>query len=265
MGTAYRESDSPYSPSEDHRVAARWNGGGAPSEMDPRCDYSGPVPGAGRVRKGDEVSGSDPVLRGGTQLRRRPSPARQARYDDEVHQLVRAAELVVLRRGTTEAPRVAEILAEAGLSNQAFYRHFRSRDDLLIATCERGLALLRDDLARQMGKPRGAKGRIRAWITGVLARGADPERAALEQALLWNVNQVPAGKSEVVAAGSENLRQLLLEPLRAGGSVAPERDASAIATLVLTAVEDFLAAGQAPRKVDTEHLVRFCLNAVGIR
>jgi AcrR family transcriptional regulator len=42
--------------------------------------------------------------------------------------------LDVMRRcGTESRPRVADIVAAAGLSNDAFYRHFPSKDDLIVA------------------------------------------------------------------------------------------------------------------------------------
>ena len=48
---------------------------------------------------------------------------RRAAAEDEVARLIEAAFRVIERTGHLE-PRVADILAEAGLSNPAFYRHF---------------------------------------------------------------------------------------------------------------------------------------------
>ena len=61
--------------------------------------------------------------------RRRPD------YEAEVRTLLDAARKVM---ATTGKARVADILAEAGLSNDAFYRHFRSKDALVAALTEEG-------------------------------------------------------------------------------------------------------------------------------
>src|SRR5207247_10809320 len=57
---------------------------------------------------------------------------RSEAYADEVRRLV-AAGYAVMRRSETLDPRVHDIVREAGLSNQAFYRHFRGKDELPVA------------------------------------------------------------------------------------------------------------------------------------
>src|SRR5438093_10793479 len=74
-------------------------------------------------------------------------------YVEEVQRLVRAAMAVMCRRGTLD-PRVSEIVAEAGLSNQAFYRHFRAKDELLLAVLDDGLRQLVTYLEHRMTKER---------------------------------------------------------------------------------------------------------------
>jgi AcrR family transcriptional regulator len=98
----------------------------------------------------DDRIGADAVLSGGRHLRRVANPARQASYDEEVRKLIHAAQEVMLRKGKTEVPRVAEIVREAAMTNQAFYRHFRSRDDLVAATYEQGLLTLHSYLEHRV-------------------------------------------------------------------------------------------------------------------
>ena len=62
------------------------------------------------------------------------------------------------RCGTTSRPRVADIVAAAGLSNDAFYRHFASKDALVAAILEDGTARLRSYLDHQMAKARRPEG-----------------------------------------------------------------------------------------------------------
>jgi len=204
------------------------------------------------------------VLRGGTQLRRQPSPQRQERYDEEVRTLIGAAQVVMRRLGTTEAPRVADIVAEAGMTNQAFYRHFRSRDDLIVATYEYGLLLLHGYLVHQISRRRSPKGKVEAWITGVLAQVADPAVAAMSRAILWNVNQIPTGSSEVQEVGLRRVSDLLIEPLERSGSSDPDWDADAISSLVMALTNRYVADGRLPGPAEIERTRRFCLRGVGI-
>ena len=63
-------------------------------------------------------------------------------YANEVRSLLDAAVVVMKKSGTASRARVADIVAESGLSNDAFYRHFRSKDALVAAILEDpGLAL----------------------------------------------------------------------------------------------------------------------------
>src|SRR5688500_7848449 len=58
-------------------------------------------------------------------------------YADEVRRLVDAGYAVMRRTGGVD-PRVGDIVREARLSNQAFYRHFRGKDELLLAVLDDG-------------------------------------------------------------------------------------------------------------------------------
>src|SRR6476469_2947122 len=62
---------------------------------------------------------------------RRVSPARQEKYRAEKEQIVRAAYELTQRDGSKETS-VHDVLHAAGLSTRAFYRHFRSRDELVL-------------------------------------------------------------------------------------------------------------------------------------
>jgi AcrR family transcriptional regulator len=66
------------------------------------------------------------------------------------------------------APRVDDIVAEAGSSKKAFYRYFAGKDDLLLAVMERGIGIVTSYLDHQMAKAPGPK--IASWIEGALAR-----------------------------------------------------------------------------------------------
>src|ERR1700722_9004517 len=66
----------------------------------------------------------DPVVVRATQ---RALARRQAVYADEGRRLLDAGLEVMRQSGTTQSPRVADIVDVAGLSRDAFYRHFASK------------------------------------------------------------------------------------------------------------------------------------------
>ena len=97
------------------------------------------------------------------------------------------------RCGTDSRPRVADIVAAAGLSNDGFYRHFASKDALVAAILDDGTERLQSYLAHQMAKEVTAAGKVRRWVEGVLSQASDEEIAATTLAVLWNAgNPGPA-------------------------------------------------------------------------
>ena len=80
--------------------------------------------------------------------------------------------------GDQQQERLRDILRESGLSTQAFYKHFRSKDELMLVLLDDGRRRLVGYLAHRMEKAGRPEQRIRAWIEGVLAQASDPEVAA---------------------------------------------------------------------------------------
>ncbi|MFM8304473.1 MAG: TetR/AcrR family transcriptional regulator, partial [Actinomycetota bacterium] len=74
---------------------------------------------------------------------------RRAAYTDEVQRLLDAACAVMRESGDIE-PRVSDVVRTAGLSNQAFYRHFASKDALLLAVLTDGRQRLLATLTARM-------------------------------------------------------------------------------------------------------------------
>src|SRR5207302_11133434 len=85
-------------------------------------------------------------------------------YATEVRRFLDAGLVVMRACGTSSRPRVADIVATAGLSNDAFYRHFASKDALVSAILEDGTERLGSYLAHQMGKDPAPEGQVRRWV-----------------------------------------------------------------------------------------------------
>jgi AcrR family transcriptional regulator len=185
---------------------------------------------------------------------------REAGYADEIRRLLDAGLAMMAQCGTTSRPRVADIVEAAGLSNDAFYRHFPSKDALVTAILDDGAERLQDYLAHQMAKETTAEGQVRRWVEGVLSQ-ADEEIAATTLAVLWNggaVDGTGAGRH----GASATLATLLRGPFAELGSPDPELDASLAAHAAMGKLSDLLWQGRPPSRSDVDGMTRFCLAAV---
>ena len=124
-----------------------------------------------------EPSGDPSVI---ARVAQRAVARREAGYADEVRRLLDAGLEVMHRCGTTSSPRVADIVQAAGLSNEAFYRHFASKEDLVAAIVESGAERLASYLRHQMGKDQDPRGQLRQRIQKALGELTARERMVFE-------------------------------------------------------------------------------------
>ncbi|MBD0322706.1 MAG: helix-turn-helix transcriptional regulator [Aldersonia sp.] len=186
---------------------------------------------------------------------------REANYASEVRRLLDAGREVMGRSGTGSRPRVADIVATAGLSNEAFYRHFPSKDALVAAILADGTERLHSYLEHQMSKESRAEGKIRRWVDGVLAQ-ADDDSAETTRAVLWNAG----GLGEEIVSGppsaASRLATLLHSPLAELGSAEPDFDATLVAHATVGKLSEFLARQVRPTQAHIDRITEFCLRAV---
>jgi len=195
------------------------------------------------------------------QVASRSLAARQEAYTDEVQRLV-AAGYVVLRRTGGLDPRVADVVREAGLSNQAFYRHFRGKDELLLAILDDGQRQLVGYLEHRLAGVEPGAAQVRAWIEGVLEQARN--RTAAE-----NTRPFALGSARLADRFPEEMarsRESVVAPLRAAVTAAggdPERDTDAVYQLTMGTMNDALVRRATPSKADVAHVVAFALAGVG--
>ena len=192
---------------------------------------------------------------------RRSLAKRESEYAGEVRRLLDAALDLMRRHGTTSRPRVADIVAAAGLSNDAFYRHFRSKDALVTAILEDGGERLRDYLDHQLAKEKTPEAKVRRWVAGVLAQ-ADTESAATTLAVLWNGSSADGGLAAGRHFASAPVASLLYEPFAALGSESPELDAALAAHATFGLLSDYVWKRVEPTPAEVERVTAFCLHAV---
>jgi AcrR family transcriptional regulator len=165
------------------------------------------------------------------------SSAREERDRAEQQRIVRAAYTLIQRDGS-KATSVHDILREAGLSTRAFYRHFRSKDELVLemyrVDCDRVNATL---VAAVAAAPDPVAA-LTAWIDQNLAVVYDARR--LRHAVVLSSAEVASaeGFTEVKNAGLAAQRTPLVALLRDGHDQGvfpytdPETDALAIQAVV---------------------------------
>ena len=185
---------------------------------------------------------------------------RSEAYAEEVRRLVDATYAVMRRTGDID-PRVADIVRESGLSNQAFYRHFRGKDELLLTVLDDGQRRLVSYLEARMARAEPGASRVRAWIEGVLEQARNRDAAANTRPFAVN----SARLADRFPAESAASREHVVAPLRdavqdAGGD--PQRDADAIYQLAMGTASDAIARGATPSREQVVHLVEFALRGI---
>lgn len=185
-------------------------------------------------------------------------------YPGDVRRLLDAAFTVIERNGRTKRARVADIVAEAGLSNEAFYRYFPSKDALVTALIEDGSVRLASYLEHQMAKDADPRAKVRSWVTGVLSQ-ASGRTAATTLAVLWNGSNFDRGSAPGNRSTADALGVLLREPLAALGSSDPVLDASLLSHAVLGKMSAHLSEQTKPSRSEIDRITRFCIAAVTSR
>ena len=189
---------------------------------------------------------------------------RRAEYEAEMRRIVEATFSLIQRTGSLD-PSMRDILAASGISTQAFYRCFASKDELMLVLLDEGRRRLMDTLERRMRNAHSAADRLRAWIEGVLDQATNAAAAARTRPWVLSEQHLTTLFSEEQQASVDLLVGLLHEPirgLRGSGQGSPEQVAN-VATIVyrltFATLRAHLAAGTKPTTDEVSALVSFCL------
>lgn len=200
-------------------------------------------------------------------------PGRPRLHDpDEERRLLMDAAVEVLRQNEGNEATVAEILAAAGLSTRAFYRHFGGKEDVVRALYQRDAESFGAHLRRRVqlaGPPVAA---LEAWVDEILGLAYDRRRAERMAAFSSvMVSRIVAG-TEAEQLGAEVLLRPLQDVLvagRADGSfpaAAPDLDVHTIHAVTWEAVRwSRVGRPRLSRRQALDHVLRFCLAALGAR
>jgi AcrR family transcriptional regulator len=195
---------------------------------------------------------------------------RPRRFDDDTERrlLIDAAIRVMARNGYSEMS-VSDVLAEAGLSTRAFYRHFESKEALLETFLLHEGESVSRSLARVVAAAPGPVAGVEAWLDRFLDVFYEPRRARRTR-LLTEAAARASGPSwqmmnELRRIACRSLIVALQEGHKAGVlfSPRPEADAYSIHSLVMASQE----ASDGPRQdraATKAHVLRYLWPALNL-
>jgi AcrR family transcriptional regulator len=192
---------------------------------------------------------------------------RRAAYAQEVQRLVDASFALIRESGELD-PRVDEIVRAAGLSNQAFYRHFRSKDELLVTVLDAGIRRLADYLAHRMEKAGTPEARIESFFQGMTAQALDPTAARATRPFVRSRGRLAERFPAEVAASEQLLTALLHDAIAEAAAAGafpradPERDAHLLYDLAMGWLQRALSQAEPVREADAERLLEFALDGL---
>jgi len=191
---------------------------------------------------------------------------RQASYAEEIEKIIDATYRVIARTGSFD-PTLRDILRQSRLSTQAFYKHFRSKDELMLLLLDDGRRRLLGYLEHRMDKATTPAGRVRAWVEGVLAQASDPRAASRTRPFLANRDRLAEAFPAEQQTSVDALVDLLATSIRDLPGTKRDarharRDAQAVYDVTFGALHRYLTSKTKPAAADVEHVVRFCLRAI---
>ena len=185
----------------------------------------------------------------------------------EVRALVDATFDVIAATGSLDPP-IRDIFDAAHLGRQVFYRHFRSKDELLLIVLDESRHIVASYLAKRIAKVEGASAKLRAWIDGVLRQAQDPEAARRTRPFALTGRRLEAQFPAQYARSQVVLTQLLTDVIRDGldegvfASRDPEQDAQIIYDAVFMRQNRHLLLRTVPTRQAGDDLHDFALRAL---
>ena len=185
---------------------------------------------------------------------------RYAAAAEDVERIIDATYRVIERTGTVD-PKVRDILVEAGLSSPAFYRHFASKDELMLVIFDDGRRRQADYLAHRMARARDTRGRVREWVEGVAQQAVDRSSASRTRPFVANAGRLADQFPAEHARSQELILALLVDALDAGTRVGEvrvldvRRDAQCVYDLTFGFMQRHVLARTTPTRGDVDHLV----------
>jgi AcrR family transcriptional regulator len=191
---------------------------------------------------------------------------RRLAAEDEVARAIAAAYRVIERDHSTEL-KMRDLLAEAGLSTQQFYRYFASKDDFITALLEDGQQRLLGYLEHQVAKHADPRQRLDACLKGLLAQAEDLDAAARTRPFLIyraRLHQRSPGLRDQLTSGLRALLAREITAAREQDSTGAESDAFWVLSLTGAVMEAHILDGTSPTPDQRASLLAFCFRGLGL-
>jgi TetR/AcrR family transcriptional repressor of nem operon len=162
-----------------------------------------------------------------------------------------------IRESGTEQPGVAEIMRAAGLTHGGFYKHFGSRDELIVEAVEHAMT---ETESRVHELTAAAEDPLAAWADAYLSveHREDPATGCAVAALGTDIHRV-GGPAQDAYRSQVDRYLALLQPLLDGEEDAARRRATVTLSAMVGALTIARALGPTPR---SEELLRDVREAV---
>jgi AcrR family transcriptional regulator len=184
---------------------------------------------------------------------------RRDAYAAEARRCIDAALVVMQRTGAID-PSVRDVVREAGLSNQAFYRHFPSKDALLVAVLADGRRRLVSYVEHRLARADDPRVQVQRWIEALMQQAREPAAAEATRPFAINAPRLHDRFPAETAASREELVGTLRPAIVAMGG--DDRDAELVHDLTMARMNDALVHRRTPDRKEVHHLVDFCLAAI---
>ncbi len=183
--------------------------------------------------------------------------------------LFKAALKVMARNNYTNA-NITDILTEAKVSTRAFYRHFASKDDLLLEMFQENSVQMREHLEQSLTAATTPLDRLLAWIDEMLFMGYDARMSSL--ARMFAAESL---RATVQNAAQESVKQLVaplvtvIEDGKASGAFPacgePAQDAATVLAIVWRLFGDAMRGHSTLSRDEARaHALRYILPALGV-
>jgi AcrR family transcriptional regulator len=166
---------------------------------------------------------------------------------------------------------VQQILDAAGLSTRAFYRHFPSKDELILTMYRTAESRVAVELAAVVAAADGPVAALEAWIERQLAVVYEARRSRQTTVLTSAEARSAVGFDEANQQGFSVRRTVLADIIRTGKrdgffplATNPEEDARAVASVVSGIIQAHLAGEETLPWADaTRHTTQLFLRSFG--
>jgi AcrR family transcriptional regulator len=195
---------------------------------------------------------------------------RPRRYDEATERkLLLDAGMKVMRRNGFADASLADVLEAAQVSTRAFYRHFETKDALLVAMFDRDAEAVSARLRDAVATAATARDALDAWLDEYLDLFANPRRASRVRLLASPAARGAVGYHDALQRMMDAQAAPLAEALARGSddgtltSTDPSLDARTILAVV-EVVGPSLVAGECTLQDARAHVAKFCGPALGL-